>query len=471
MGVGKILITDDEKNIRLILGRLLEKEGYKVSTAEGAENALALLSKDKFDLILLDIRMGGMDGLTALNHMKEIDPELSVVVMTAYGTMNTAVEAMKRGAYDYLTKPLDNETVKTTVAKALSARSSNGEPSSFSKTERSYEIDSLIGNSAPMQEVYKTIGKVAASDVTVLIRGESGTGKELVARAIHHHSPRVDGPFVTVNSAAVPGTLLESDLFGHEKGAFTGAVAQRTGKFELAKRGTVFLDEIGDLSLDLQTKLLRAIQFKEFERVGGKELIKADFRLVAATNLDLEIAMEEGVFRKDLYYRLNVVSITLPPLQDRKGDIPLLTDYFIGRFSREQGRKALGISEEALRALMDYDWPGNVRELENMIRRAVVLEKGNTILPEFFSISPKSLKVNDEEDLSLSHLIERKTIDYMGSEGAGLYHMMLAVMEKPLIETILRETDGNQIKTAEILGINRNTLRKKINDLGIKIVR
>lgn len=467
----KILITDDEKNIRLVLGRLLEKEGYTVSTAESAEVALSLLGKEGFDLVLLDIRMGEMDGLTALDHIKEIDPDISVIVMTAFGTMNTAVEAMKRGAYDYLTKPLDNETVKMMVAKALSARTLSGEYSNISESERAYEIDSLIGNSPPMQEVYKTIGKVASSEVTVLIRGDSGTGKELVAGAIHNHSLRAAGPFVTVNSAAVPPTLLESELFGHVKGAFTGAVAERTGKFESAQGGTIFLDEIGELSLDLQTKLLRAIQFKEFEQVGGKELIRADFRLVAATNLDLEAAIEERAFREDLYYRLNVVSIMLPRLRERKEDIPLLVDFFIDRFSQEHGRKPLGLSREALETLTNYDWPGNVRELENIIRRAVVLEKGSTILPESFSLPLRSQRAILDDNLSLDDLIESKTIDFMRRGGDGLYNKMLVLLEKPLIETILRETDGNQIRAAQVLGINRNTLRKKISELGIKIVR
>jgi len=472
MAAGKVLIVDDEKNIRLVLGRLLEKEGYTVSTAGSAEEALALLVNDRFDLALLDIRMSGMDGLTALSRMKEIDPEISVIVMTAYGTMNAAVEAMKGGAYDYLTKPLDNEIVKLTVAKSLQAQCLGRDSSLIgSSADRGYELDSLIGNSPPMQEVYKTIGKVAASEVTVLIRGESGTGKELVARAIHRHSLRVGGPFVAVNSAAVPETLLESELFGHVKGAFTGAISHREGKFELANGGTIFLDEIGELSLDLQTKLLRAIQFKEFERVGGKELIKSDFRLVAATSRDLEADMEEGSFRDDLYYRLNVVSITLPPLRERKEDILLLAHYFIDRFSRENGRKALGISTEALEVLMNYDWAGNVRELENMIRRAIILEKGNTILPESLRLPSRGRRASfSDEDGSLMEMIERKTLDLL-DEGGGLYHKILALVEKPMIETVLRETDGNQIRTAEVLGINRNTLRKKIDSLGIRIVK
>jgi len=467
---GRILIADDEDGLRWVLEKGLKQAGYGVIAVKDGESALQEAGAEPFDLIFLDIRMPGVDGLTLLAKIREARPDAQVVIMTAHGTMETAIQAMQRGAYDYLAKPFDLDEVLLLAERALSARRLSQEVSRL-KTglQEVWEFGALVGRHARMQEVYKTIGRVAASDVTVLLRGESGTGKELVARAIHHYSRRAGRPFVAVSGAAIPGTLLETELFGHERGAFTDAKERKLGKLELAHGGTLYLDEVGDMPLDLQAKLLRALQERVFERVGGQDPIRVDLRVLAATNRDLEMMMNEARFREDLFYRLNVVTLTLPPLRERREDIPLLADHFLAKYAGDLGERAL--APEALDRLVGYDWPGNVRELENVIQRAMVMAGGGVILPEHLPIGPVSARATVTADHSLEEVIEKKLAECVrglgGRAGANLYELMVGLVEKPLLRAVLRETAGNQIKAAALLGINRNTLRKKLKEHGI----
>ncbi len=467
---GRILIADDEDGLRWVLEKGLKQAGYRVIAVKDGESALQEAGAEPFDLIFLDIRMPGVDGLTLLAKIREARPDAQVVIMTAHGTMETAIQAMQRGAYDYLAKPFDLDEVLLLAERALSARRLSQEVSRLKTGLREvWEFGALVGRHARMQEVYKTIGRVAASDVTVLLRGESGTGKELVARAIHHYSRRAGRPFVAVSGAAIPGTLLETELFGHERGAFTDAKERKLGKLELAHGGTLYLDEVGDMPLDLQAKLLRALQERVFERVGGQDPIRVDFRVLAATNRDLEMMMREGRFREDLFYRLNVVTLTLPPLRERREDIPLLADHFLAKYAGDLGERAL--APEALDRLVGYDWPGNVRELENVIQRAMVMAGGGVILPEHLPIGPVSARATVTADHSLEEVIEKKLAECVRGlgrrPGANLYALMVGLVEKPLLRAVLRETAGNQIKAAALLGINRNTLRKKLKEHGI----
>lgn len=471
----KILIVDDDESLRWVLKKAFEKSGYAVSTAVSGEEGQALLEKGKFGVAFVDIIMPDISGLELLERTKERNIDTYFVIMTAQNTMKNAVEAMKRGAYDYLTKPFDIEEVEIIARKALESRNLSREVSHLREEVRErYEVGTnIIGKSAPMQKVYKTVGKVSGSDITVLIQGESGTGKELIARAIHYNSERGGMPFVAVNSAAVPRELLESELFGHEKGAFSGAVERKPGKFELAQGGTLFLDEIGDMGMDLQMKLLRALQEKEIDRVGGSEPIKVDVRVIAATNQDLAKAVKEKKFREDLYYRLNVVNIKLPPLRERKGDIPLLIDYFLDRFSEEQKTERKYLSEKAEKLLVKHLWPGNVRELENTIRRAMVLSTSSTIFPEDFPSKIRERAAAGRYDnMSLEEIMRIKLdplIELIDMENtADLYSIVLAQMERPLIRLVLEKCRWNQIKASKVLGINRNTLKKKMDTLEIK---
>jgi two-component system nitrogen regulation response regulator GlnG len=434
------------------------------------DEALRAFSEAPFDLVFLDVRMPGTDGLTVLAKLRELASDALVVVMTAHGTMETAIQAMQRGAYDYLAKPFDLDEVLLLAERALAAGRLTQEVARL-KTglQDVWEFGALIGRHPRMQEVYKTIGRIAASDVTVLLRGESGTGKELVARAIHHYSRRAGRPFVAVSSAAIPGTLLESELFGHERGAFTDAKERKLGKLELAHGGTLFLDEIGDMPPELQTKLLRALQERTIERVGGHESIRIDVRVLAATNRDLETMMREGRFREDLFYRLNVVTLTLPPLRERRRDIPLLVDHFLAKYATELGER--GVAPEALDRLVGHDWPGNVRELENVVQRAMVMATSGVILPEHLPIGPVSAAASVAIDATLEEIIERKLLECVRGlrehTSANLYDLMVGLVEKPLLRAVLRETGGNQVRAAHILGINRNTLRKKLTEHGI----
>ena len=470
MPEGRILIADDEDGLRWVLEKGLKQAGYRVLAVKDGESALQEVEAEPFDLILLDIRMPGVDGLTLLAKIREARPDTLVVIMTAHGTMETAIQAMQRGAYDYLAKPFDMDEVLLLAERALSVRRLRQEVSRL-KTglQEVWEFGALVGRHPRMQEVYKTIGRVAASDVTVLLRGESGTGKELVARAIHHYSRRAGRPFVAVSGAAIPGTLLETELFGHERGAFTDAKERKLGRLELAHGGTLYLDEVGDMPLDLQAKLLRALQERVFERVGGHDLVRVDLRVLAATNRDLETMMSEGRFREDLFYRLNVVTLALPPLRDRREDIPLLAEHFLAKYAGDLGERAL--APEALDRLVGYDWPGNVRELENVIQRAMVMAGGGVILPEHLPIGPVSARATVSADATLEEVIEKKLAECVrglgGRPGANLYELMVGLVEKPLLRAVLRETAGNQVKAAALLGINRNTLRKKLKEHGI----
>ena len=470
MTAARVLIADDEDGLRWVLEKGLRQAGYEVTAVRDGDAALRAFDEAPFDLVFLDVRMPGVDGLTVLAKLRETAPSAHVIVMTAHGTMETAIQAMQRGAYDYLAKPFDLDEVLLLAERALAAGRLTQEVARL-KTglQEVWEFGALIGRHPRMQEVYKTIGRIAASDVTVLLRGESGTGKELVARAIHHYSRRAGRPFVAVSSAAIPGTLLESELFGHERGAFTDAKDRKLGKLELAHGGTLFLDEIGDMPPELQTKLLRALQERTIERVGGHESIRIDVRVLAATNRDLETMMRDGRFREDLFYRLNVVALTLPPLRERRRDIPLLVDHFLAKYATELGER--GVAPEALDRLVGHEWPGNVRELENVVQRAMVMATSGVILPEHLPIGPVSAAASVAIDATLEEIIERKLMECVRGlrehTSANLYDLMIGLVEKPLLRAVLRETGGNQVRAAQILGINRNTLRKKLTEHGI----
>jgi nitrogen regulation protein NR(I) len=467
MPEGRILIADDEDGLRWVLEKGLRQAGYCVTAVKDGVAALSEADSEPFDLIFLDVRMPGMDGLTLLSRLRESRPDAQVVIMTAHGTMETAISAMQRGAYDYLAKPFDIDQVLLLAERALTARRLAQEVTQLKKgLQEVWEFGALVGRHPKMQEVYKSIGRIVRSDVTVLLRGESGTGKELVARAIHHYSRRAGRPFVAVSSAAIPAQLLESELFGHEKGSFTDAKERKLGRLELAHGGTLFLDEVGDMPLDLQAKLLRALQERSFERVGGHEPIRVDVRVIAATNRDLEALMRESRFRDDLFYRLNVVTLALPPLRERRGDVPLLVEHFLAKHQADLGHRA--IAPEALDRLAGFDWPGNVRELENVIQRAMVMATSGIILPEHLPIGPVSAAATAAADATLGEVIQKKLLECVrglrGRPGTNLYALMVGLIEKPLLRAVLRETGGNQVKAAALLGINRNTLRKKLKE-------
>ncbi len=466
----RILIADDEDSLRWVLEKGLRGAGYEVTSVKDGDTALHAFEAGMFDLVFLDVRMPGTDGLAVLGRLRELQSDVLVVVMTAHGTMDTAIQAMQRGAYDYLAKPFDLDEVLLVAERALAAGRLKQEVVRLKGgLQEVWEFGALIGRHPRMQDVYKTIGRIAGSDVTVLLRGESGTGKELVARAIHHYSRRAGRPFVAVSCAAIPATLLESELFGHERGAFTDAKERKLGKLELAHGGTFYLDEIGDMPLELQAKLLRALQERAIERVGGSDTIRIDVRVLAATNRDLETLMKEGKFREDLYYRLNVVTLNLPPLRERRRDIPLLVEHFLAKHGPDLGER--GVAPEALDRLVGHDWPGNVRELENVVQRAIVMASNGVIAPEHLPIGPVSAAASVAVDATLEEVIERKLVECVRGlrehANANLYELMMGLVEKPLLRAVLRETDGNQVRAAHILGINRNTLRKKLTEHGI----
>jgi DNA-binding NtrC family response regulator len=446
---GRILIVDDEEQMRDLLVKVLEKGGYQVAvSAEGAQ-ALAMLEREPADLVVTDVRMPGMGGMEALRAIKELNPDIVVIIMTAFGSIDQAVQAVKDGAYDYINKPFKIEEMLLTIDKALEERRLRHEVTLLRQELRTrYHFEGLIGKSRAMQEVFKLIEQVAGSRSTVMIYGKSGTGKELVAKAVHYNSQRAAKPFVAVNCAAIPAELLESELFGHEKGAFTGAIATKVGKFELATGGTLFLDEVGSMRLDLQAKILRALQEREIERVGATRIIKIDVRVLAATNRDLKRAVEEGAFREDLYYRLNVVPITLPDLKDRQEDIALLANHFMRKFAQESNPSIREISKEAMAILLSYPWPGNVRELENVIERAVTLGRGEAIVSG--DLPPHLAGGAGPVERALAH------------------EASLEDLERDYIHTVLRRTKWHQIRAAAILGIDRRTLYRKIRRYAIK---
>jgi two-component system nitrogen regulation response regulator GlnG len=471
--VGKILVADDEESIRWVLATALSGEGHTVEQVDGGEAALERLQGDHFDLALVDIKMPDLDGLTLLSKAHDAGLTTPIVIITAQNTMANAIEAMKRGAYDYVTKPFDIEEVQLLVQRALEMRR---QAQSLTRLEvearRRFEFGvEIIGKTPAMQAIFKTIGRVAHTDATVLIQGESGTGKELIAKAIHSHSQRWSGPFVALNCSAVPRDLLESELFGHERGAFTGATEQRPGVFEVANNGTLFLDEIGDMPLELQAKLLRVVQEKELTRIGGREVIKIDCRIIAATNQDLERAVQQGRFREDLYFRLKVVPITVPPLRQRRDDIPDLVTHFIEKIHSDMGTRVTGVSPEALALLVAHNWAGNVRELENTLVRAAVLAPGTALMPHDLALGTQPSGVTGYDDLSLEEVVRLKLKEYFRQtrdvEPTDLYSLIMERVERPLIELTLERTQGNQLRAASMLGINRNTLHKKISDLKI----
>jgi len=475
MSLKRILVADDEESIRWVLSRALTKKGYNVDLATTGDEALVFARRNNYDLAILDIKMPGMSGLDLLSTIKEERPETLVVIMTAESSMKNTVEAMKRGAYDYLAKPFDLDEIEAILVKAETALNVSEEVHRLrDEVKNHYQVNrAIIGNSSAMQGVYKILGRVAPSDATVLIYGESGTGKELVARAVHFNSPRLGKPFLAINCAAIPKDLLENELFGHERGAFTGATERKSGKFEQAHGGTLFLDEIGDMPLELQAKLLRVLQEKEITRTGGSNTIQVDVRIVAATNQDLREKVQNKEFREDLYFRLNVVPIPLPPLRRRQEDLPLLVEFFLSHIRQELGVPAQQVSDEAMQLLMNYAWPGNVRELENYLQRAALLSTNPVLTPDDFPDLLQGGIGESDTDHSLEALIANKlraSLTQMDVEDLdNLYTMVLEQMERPLIKIVLEKTRGNQVRTAEILGINRNTLRKKIVQLEIEV--
>jgi len=449
MALYRILIVDDEEPQRQQLAGFLKKQGFSVTTAESGMEAMNLCQNKSFEIALIDLKMPGMDGIELLQKLKESNPEIQVVMMTAYGSVESAVEAMRLGAYHYINKPINLEELKLNINKALESYHLLMENKYLKEElEEKYKDVQIIGNSKVVKEVLSTASRVAKTKSTVLIRGESGTGKELVARAIHALSDRGDKRFVPVSCAALPETLFESELFGHERGAFTGAIKRREGRFELADGGTLFLDEVGDIPLETQVKLLRVIEFQEFKRLGGKETLKVDVRIISATNQNLEKKIREKSFREDLYYRLNVISIFIPPLKERKEDILLLVDHFIKKANQKCGRSIKGITPEVKDIILNYDWPGNIRELENVIERGVVLSRTEVI---------------DKTDLPYHGLVSDKSFRYTPSASLSLKDM-----EKDHILRVLKEADWNLNKSAEILGIHRNTLRLKMKEYGIE---
>jgi two-component system, NtrC family, nitrogen regulation response regulator GlnG len=477
VGLRKVLIVDDEPSVRFVLARTCERIGVPHLEAGSAEEAREVLRAnparraDGVGLVLLDVRLPGDDGLTLLGEISARGDAPFVVVMTAEETMRSAVEAMKRGAADYLGKPFDLSRVERLVRDlATTAPDGNGaeeharaEPAKEPRPDGIAVPDALIGRSTAMVEVYKEIGRVARTEMTVLLMGESGTGKELVARAVHGNSARARGPFVTVNMAAIPRDLMESELYGHEKGSFTGAVERRPGKFELASGGTLFLDEIGEMPLELQAKLLRVLQEREIDRVGGSRSLPVDVRIVAATNADLASSVEEGRFRRDLYYRLAVVPLRLPPLREREDDVLLLARHFAAKYGEQLRGRAAGIAKDAENPLLMHAWPGNVRELQNVIQRALLKVTGPRIAAkDLASLLPAA----GAGERGLSAVVD--AVLEGPAPAIGRYQAALETLEAPLIAAALARTNGNQLRAAELLGMNRNTLRERMRALGMK---
>jgi two-component system response regulator PilR (NtrC family) len=450
-----VLIVDDEEVLQDVLTVLLRKEGLSTVSALSGEEGLEVLEREEVDLVLLDLMLPGMHGMEVLREIRRRWPELVVVVITAYSSIETAIEAMREGAFHYIPKPFKNEEVLLTIHKGLDQRRLTTENRSLREQLRQrYGFDNIIGKSKPMQQVYELIQLAAPSKSNILILGESGTGKELVAKAIHHHSRRAGGPFITVNSGSMPADLLESNLFGHLRGAFTGAVASKKGLFELANGGSIFFDEIGNIPIDTQSKLLRVIQEKEFMRLGGIDTIKVDVRIVAATNADLEVAVQQGTFREDLFYRMNVITVTLPPLRKRTEDVPLLASHFLAHYARENEKALREISPEAMEALLDYHWPGNVRELENVIERAVVLSTG-----EVLGVDMLPASVRNPEPPGMP-------APAMPQNGMG-FKEAVTEYERQIIIKALQASGGIQKRAAELLQVRPTTLHEMMKRLNI----
>jgi two-component system nitrogen regulation response regulator GlnG len=475
---GTILVADDDRSIRTVLDQALGRVGYQVRSTGNAATLWRWSSEGEGDLIITDVVMPDENGLDLLPRIKRIRPDLPIIVMSAQKTLLTAVKAAERGAYDYLPKPFDLKELLRVVERAMS------QPKAVQSEEAQAAADEeklpLIGRSPAMQEIYRVMARLMGTDLTVLIYGESGTGKELVARALHDYGKRRNGPFVAINMAAIPRELIESELFGHEKGAFTGAANRYAGRFEQAEGGTLFLDEIGDMPIEAQTRLLRVLQQGEYTTVGGRTPIRTDVRIVAATNRDLRQAVNQGLFREDLFYRLNVVPLRLPPLRERSEDIPDLVRHFLNQ-AAAQGLPTKTVAAEAMERLRRYRWPGNVRELENLVRRLGALYADDVIGVEVIENelaeppqAPRAAEPSEEE--TLTGAIERHLTKFFATQGddlppPGLYDRMLRELEIPLISLSLAATRGNQIKAAHMLGLNRNTLRKKIRDHNIQVIR
>jgi nitrogen regulation protein NR(I) len=470
--MGHILIVDDDAQLRQSFEKILTGEGHTVKTASSGEAAITLVQGDVPDLVIMDVRMPGMSGLEAFRAMHEIEPKLPVIIMTAFGTTETAIEATKLGAFEYVLKPFENiQDILALIDQALEAGRCMRSRVELDVAPDTAAADAIIGKSKPMQEVYKAIGRVAPTDATVMIRGESGTGKELVARAIYQHSLRSAKPFLIINCVAIPETLLESELFGYEKGAFTGAVNRRVGKFEQAHGGTVFLDEIGDMPFSIQAKILRLLQEKSIERLGGREPIPVDVRIIAATNRDLEGALAQGRFREDLYYRLKVVTLWLPALKERGQDISLLAEYFLARFAREMDMGNPGTTAEARLVLQNYQWPGNVRELSNAMQKALIFSRGYPIHPEDVSraIGGESL-AKESGDQQVDEIVRqwvRQTL--AAGEGKDVFEACMDHFAGLIISEALDLTGGNRSRAAKLLGISRPTLLSKIDKYRLRV--
>jgi two-component system nitrogen regulation response regulator GlnG len=469
--MARLLVVDDEPNVLYSIKKWLQSESLEVTVARTGRQGIELTRELRPDVVVLDVRLADTSGMEVFDAIRELDPRLPVILITAYAATETAIEAMKRGAFEYLLKPVDFHQLRDVVQRAVELSRFRHVPPVFGDDAQDGEAERIVGRSAAMQEVYKAIGRVAPRDVTVLITGESGTGKELVARALFHHSARTGAPFLAVNCAAIPEGLLESELFGHERGSFTGAERRRIGKFEQAQRGTLFLDEIGDMSAATQAKVLRVIQDQTFERVGGDETIRTDVRLIAATNKDLEREAAAGCFRKDLLYRLNVFTIQIPPLRERRDDIPLLIDYFLPRFSRSLGRTIHSIAPEAERLLHTFDWPGNVRQLQSVLKYAIVQASGDVLtldcLPENLRSAPASADARAlPAEGALAGLAEF-TEGLLRAGELDVYRRVCQEMDRVVLGAVLRHVSGNQLKASEILGISRTTLRAKLRALNL----
>jgi len=447
--MASILIVDDDQNVRRVLRDLLDKEGFNVSTAPDVDQALPFIDAQDLELILTDLKMPGKSGMDLLTLCHERRPAVPVIMISAFGSVEAAVTAMKKGAYDFITKPFDENELMNVIEKAISESEMNKELLS-TYFDKETQVPQIIGRTPAIQQVFQTIKKIAPTDSTVLITGETGVGKELVAREIHSGSQRRDHPFVKVNCAAIPESLLESDLFGHEKGAFTGAVTAKPGRFEIAHKGTILLDEIGEMPLHLQAKLLGVIQDKSFDRVGGVKTIKVDIRIIAATNQDLQTATQAGKFRSDLFYRLNVVPIHIPPLRERKDDLIPLVGYFLKKFTGKYSKKINNVSPEVMATFSNYDWPGNIRELENVLERMVLMAETDTLTPDQLPAEIRGA-VSTVEAPTLKEKLE--TVSQM--------------TEKQMIIDALNKTNQNRTKAAEILGISRRTLQNKIKEYGL----
>jgi nitrogen regulation protein NR(I) len=460
----QVLIVDDEPNLRKILSAQLSRDGYDVMTAEDGEQGLAMLKEHHIDLVITDLKMPKVDGMTLLRKALIDEPELPIVLITAHGTIDTAVEALKSGAFDFVTKPFDKDEVRQIVAKALKTRELRGADATPASASQGARFG-IIGTSQGITDLYAILERVADTPTTVMITGESGTGKELVARALHEHSSRKDKPFIKVNCAAIPKELIESELFGYERGAFTGAVASKPGRFELANGGSLFLDEIGEIPIEMQVKLLRALQESEFERVGGIKTIRVDVRLVAATNRDLKKLIAGGTFREDLFYRLNVVPIRLPALRERTGDIPPLVEHFLVKFNDRLKKKVEGVELDTMETLVAYPWPGNIRELENVIERAVLFcdtqkLRASDLPPEIRGIPAMANVPLPEADLQAA----------LAGEGGLKEHVKVAMsrLEKELVSRALQQTGGNVTHAARLLKISRKGLQLKMKELGLR---